>query len=42
VDKSNVKTLIWDNISLKLIDQRKLPFEEIYVDCKTAEDVGLQ
>jgi methylthioribose-1-phosphate isomerase len=41
VDKSNVKTLIWDNISLKLIDQRKLPFEEIYVDCKTAEDVGL-
>lgn len=41
MDKSNVKTLIWDNISLKLIDQRKLPFEEIYVDCKTAEDVGL-
>jgi methylthioribose-1-phosphate isomerase len=41
VDKSNVKTLIWDNISLKLIDQRKLPFEEIYVDCITADDVGL-
>jgi methylthioribose-1-phosphate isomerase len=41
VDKSNVKTLIWDNKSLKLIDQRKLPFEEIYVDCITADDVGI-
>jgi methylthioribose-1-phosphate isomerase len=41
MDDSKVKTLIWDNKSLKLIDQRKLPFEEIYVDCKTAEDVGL-
>lgn len=41
MDKSNVKTLIWDNISLKLIDQRKLPFEEIYVDCITADDVGI-
>jgi methylthioribose-1-phosphate isomerase len=39
--RSNVKTLIWDNLSLKLIDQRKLPFEEIYVDCITADDVGL-
>ena len=38
---SNVKTLIWDNTSLKLIDQRKLPFEEVYVDCKTADDVGI-
>jgi len=41
MDKSDVKTLIWDNKSLKLVDQRKLPFEEIYVDCRTAEDVGL-
>jgi len=39
--EGNVKTLIWDNISLKLIDQRKLPFEEVYIDCKTAEDVGI-
>jgi methylthioribose-1-phosphate isomerase len=39
--KSNVKTLTWDNKSLKLIDQRKLPFEEIYVDCITADDVAL-
>jgi methylthioribose-1-phosphate isomerase len=41
MDESNVKTLIWDNKSLKLIDQRKLPFEEIYVECKTADDVGI-
>jgi methylthioribose-1-phosphate isomerase len=39
--ESNVKTLIWDNKSLKLIDQRKLPFEEAYVDCLTADDVGI-
>jgi methylthioribose-1-phosphate isomerase len=38
---NNVKTLIWDNKSLKLIDQRKLPFEEIYIDCKTADDVAI-
>ena len=41
MSESNVKTLIWDNKSLKLIDQRKLPFEEVYVDCKTADDVGI-
>lgn len=40
MDESNVKTLIWDNKSLKLVDQRKLPFEEVYVDCITADDVG--
>ncbi len=39
--QGNVKTLIWDKKSLKLIDQRKLPFEEVYIDCATAEDVGL-
>jgi len=34
-----VRTLIWDCFSLKLIDQRKLPFEETYIDCRTPEDV---
>jgi methylthioribose-1-phosphate isomerase len=41
MNESNVKTLIWDNKSLKLVDQRKLPFEEIYVDCVTADDVAV-
>jgi methylthioribose-1-phosphate isomerase len=34
--ESSVCTLKWENNTLKLIDQRKLPFEEIYVSCKTA------
>ena len=39
-DKDRVKTLIWDKKSLRLIDQRKLPFKKIYVKCRTAEDVS--
>ncbi|MBM3710208.1 MAG: S-methyl-5-thioribose-1-phosphate isomerase [Actinobacteria bacterium] len=39
-DKDNVKTLIWDKKSLRLIDQRKLPFKKIYANCRTAEDVA--
>jgi methylthioribose-1-phosphate isomerase len=35
----NVKTLIWNRKTLKLIDQRKLPFKEIYITCRTHEDV---
>ena len=34
-------TLIWGDSSLKLIDQRKLPFEESYVDCTSADMVAL-
>jgi methylthioribose-1-phosphate isomerase len=37
---SNVRTLIWNKKTLKLIDQRKLPFKEIYLNCKTSADVG--
>jgi len=37
---SNVRTLIWNKKTLKLIDQRELPFKEIYVNCKTSKDVG--
>lgn len=37
----NVRTLIWNNKILKLIDQRKLPFKEIYVNCKTSDEVGI-
>jgi methylthioribose-1-phosphate isomerase len=37
---NSVSTLIWNKKTLKLIDQRKLPFKEIYVNCKTPDDVG--
>lgn len=37
---SNVRTLIWNKKTLKLIDQRELPFKQIYVNCKTSNDVG--
>jgi methylthioribose-1-phosphate isomerase len=40
IKTTKVKTLIWDKKGLKLIDQRKLPFKEIYVNCKTSEDVA--
>ncbi len=36
----NVRTLIWNKKTLKLIDQRELPFKQIYVNCKTPNDVG--
>ena len=38
--KSAVKTLIWNGRSLKLIDQRKLPFDKTYVNCRTAKEVA--
>ncbi|MCL5069899.1 MAG: S-methyl-5-thioribose-1-phosphate isomerase [Actinobacteria bacterium] len=38
---SNVRTLIWNNKTLKLIDQRRLPFKEIYINCKTSEEAGI-
>ncbi len=37
---SVVSTLIWGDSSLKLIDQRKLPFEENYVDCTSVSMVA--
>jgi methylthioribose-1-phosphate isomerase len=39
-EKSNVRTLIWEDTSLRLIDQRKLPFEITYVRCRTAKEVA--
>ena len=37
---SEVRTLLWEKSALKLIDQRKLPFEEVYVSCKSADSVA--
>ncbi len=39
-DNSNVRTIVWDNPVLKLIDQRKLPFEETYYECKNCGEVA--
>ncbi|MBC7333101.1 MAG: S-methyl-5-thioribose-1-phosphate isomerase [Actinobacteria bacterium] len=35
-----MKTFIWDRESLSLIDQRRLPFEEKYVVCRTYKEVA--
>ena len=37
----NVRTLIWDGKSLKLVDQRKLPLVVEYVDCDSYEKIYL-
>jgi len=39
-EESRVCTLIWDGSVLKLLDQRRLPFEEVYVDCRSAASVA--
>ncbi len=38
--ESKVCALLWEKSVLKLIDQRKLPFEEVYVSCKSADSVA--
>lgn len=38
--KDKVKTMIWQGNKLKLIDQRKLPFKQQYVNCLTFEDAA--
>jgi len=35
-----IQPIQWKRTSLHLLDQRKLPREEVYVDCATAEDVA--
>ena len=37
---SKVCTMLWERPVLRLIDQRKLPFEEVYFECKSVEDIG--
>jgi len=37
---SSVCTLIWERPVLKLIDQRKLPFKEVYFKCTNTEKVS--
>ncbi|HEU5254992.1 MAG TPA: hypothetical protein VFU28_03315, partial [Vicinamibacterales bacterium] len=33
-------TIEWENDAVVMIDQRKLPASEVYVSCKTAQDVA--
>ena len=40
LQESRVCTLLWEKSVLKLIDQRKLPFKEVYVSCKSADSVA--
>ncbi len=40
LQESKVCALLWEKSVLKLIDQRKLPFEEVYVSCKSADSVA--
>src|SRR5512143_2278259 len=35
-----VNTLEWTDAGVRFIDQRKLPTEEVYVECKTYEEVA--
>ncbi|MFQ3678929.1 MAG: S-methyl-5-thioribose-1-phosphate isomerase, partial [Pseudanabaenaceae cyanobacterium] len=34
------RSLAWTGHSLRLLDQRRLPHETVYVECRTAEDVA--
>ena len=35
-----IKTIEWTDEGVRMIDQRKLPAEEVYVRCKTANEVA--
>ncbi len=38
--EEKVKHIVWKGDSLLLLDQRRLPLEEVWVECKTYEDVA--
>lgn len=38
--ENRVCTLLWRGSVLKLLDQRKLPFKEVYIDCMSAGSVA--
>jgi methylthioribose-1-phosphate isomerase len=35
----SIRAVQWQGDHLKLLDQRKLPFEEVWIECRTADDV---
>lgn len=36
----SIRAVLWQGGHLRLLDQRRLPFEEAYVDCRSAADVA--
>jgi methylthioribose-1-phosphate isomerase len=34
-----IRAVLWQGDHLRLLDQRRLPFEETYIDCRTSADV---
>lgn len=36
----SIRAVLWQGDRLRLLDQRRLPFEETYVDCRSAADVA--
>ncbi len=36
----SIRAVLWQGDHLRLLDQRKLPFEEVYVNCRSAQDVA--
>ena len=39
-DHDSIRAVVWQGDHLRLLDQRRLPFEETYIDCRTAADVA--
>ena len=35
-----IRAVLWQGDRLRLLDQRRLPFEEAYIECRTAADVA--
>jgi len=35
----SIRAVLWQGDRLRLLDQRRLPFEETYIDCRTVADV---
>ena len=36
----NVRTIVWQDGAVVMIDQRRLPLEEVYVSCRTWQELG--
>jgi len=39
-EHDSIRAVVWQGDHLRLLDQRRLPFEETYIDCRSAADVA--
>jgi len=39
-EHDSIRAVLWQGDHLRLLDQRRLPFEEIYLDCRSAAEVA--